>query len=297
MSQADELLDSLTDNGTSVHTAGSGEEEEHIVIGNDRFIIVPDSLKKIAVQFDHRVETVTFDCPRYWDNADMSKMKVYINYIRSDGLLGMYHASNVVVDEEDNQIMHFDWTITRNVTGIDGVITFLVCTKKTDKDGNEETHWNTELNTEMYVSSGLENDESIKNEHPDIITQLLYRMDAVEAIATPEAMQNYVTKYLSENDPAIKKQIEDDVKKYMLEHESAIPDAMRNYVREYLEEHPALFVIGPNDPGVGCLWFNTGESDTSEDNIVLKLTADSPNDGIYAEVEKDKITDYNFDIL
>ena len=55
--------------------------EEHIIIGRDRYITVPEGLKRIAVQYDHNVETVTFDCPRYWDEHDLSTMNIYINYI------------------------------------------------------------------------------------------------------------------------------------------------------------------------------------------------------------------------
>jgi hypothetical protein len=221
MSQADELL-----NGISTFTANP-EIEPHIVVGEDRFITVPDELKRIAVQYDHRVETVTFDCPRHWDGADMSKMKIYINYVRSDGLLGMYLATNVVAEGYNTNVMHFDWTLTRNVTGIDGVISFLVCVKKVDDDGNEEIHWNSELCNDMYVSSGLEGEETVRNEYPDIFTQMLQRMDEIEGwqndsqtmykntleqinktqilineinkIATPDAMQGYVSDWLSNN--------------------------------------------------------------------------------------------------
>ena len=46
--------------------------EPHIVIDSHRAITVPEQLKRIAVQFDHNFETVTFDCPRYWDGHDLS---------------------------------------------------------------------------------------------------------------------------------------------------------------------------------------------------------------------------------
>lgn len=174
MSLADDLLN-VSSNGVNSRLA-IVETEPHIVIGDDRFVTVPDELKRIAVQYDHRVETVTFDCPRYWDGYDMSKMKVYINYIRSDELLGMYLAENVIADQQLPNIMHFDWTLTRNVTGINGPIVFLVCVKRVDRDGNEEIHWNSEKCTDMYVSEGLEGDV-IQDLYPDIFTQMLQRMD------------------------------------------------------------------------------------------------------------------------
>ena len=155
-------------------------EEPHIVIGSDRKIIVPDKLKRIAVQFDHNIETVTFDCPRYWDGHDMSTMAVYINYMRSDSKPGSYKADNVRVDETDDTIMHFDWTITRNVSDVKGQLAVLVCVRNVDRDGNEQNHWNSELCKDMYVSEGMKCSESIVDLYPDVITQILTNLNIIE---------------------------------------------------------------------------------------------------------------------
>ena len=179
MSQADELLNSLAVDGISTFTADPSTEP-HIIIDSDRFITVPDQLKRIAVQYDHNIETVTFDCPRYWDGRDMSTMKAYINFRRPDKEIGSYIVDNIVVDESDNTIMHFDWTISGYVTEVSGPISFLVCIKMVDSDGNETNHWNSELNQEMYISAGLEAESYIEEQYPDIITQLLLRMDSTE---------------------------------------------------------------------------------------------------------------------
>jgi hypothetical protein len=104
--------------------------------------------------------------------------------------------------------MTFNWTITNNVTRTKGNITFLVCTKRTDADGNEKLHWNSELNKDLYVSEGLEATTSVISKYPDIITQLLTRMDEVEAIATIEAMQSYTDEWLEANHARILAEIE-----------------------------------------------------------------------------------------
>ena len=168
MSQAEELLTSL--NATELLSVES--EEPHIVIDDNRIITVPDKLKRLAVQYDHDIETVTFDCPRYWDDLDMSQMKIYINYLRSDTYTGTYKAQNITVDETDNTIMHFTWTVSKNVSMVFGKIVFLVCVRKTDESGNEVNHWNSELCKDCYVSEGLEVDgEELKELYPDIIDQ------------------------------------------------------------------------------------------------------------------------------
>ena len=172
MSQADELINGLSDEEFALYTANP-TEEQHIIVDENRIITVPSELKKIAVQYDHNIETVTFDCIRYWDGHDMSTMKVYINYTRSDKYTGCYLADNVRVDEADNSIMHFDWTISRNVTESVGTLTILVCIKMVDADGNEVNHWNSERNTDMTISQGMECGDIIVNKYPDVITYLL----------------------------------------------------------------------------------------------------------------------------
>ena len=163
MSQAETLLESLS-------TGNSGDLEPHIIIDKKRKVSVPDELKRIAVQHDHNIETVTFDCPRYWDGNDMSQSRICINYKRPDGILGSYVASNIIVDETDDTIMHFDWTISQDVTVKDGSLMFLVCIKKFDTNTGEEiNNWHSELNTEMCISKGLECDEIIDGSYSELV--------------------------------------------------------------------------------------------------------------------------------
>lgn len=170
MNEAEKLLNSLSDEDISLQLVNP-ETEPHIVIGDDRFISVPKELQRIAVQYDHDVETVTFDSPRYWDGLDMSTLRIYINYMRKDRYVACYKATDVVVDDTDSSIMHFNWTISRNVTEVKGELKFLVCIKKGDAEGYEVNHWNSELNNEMYISEGLEVEPSIFDPYPDIIAQ------------------------------------------------------------------------------------------------------------------------------
>lgn len=180
MSKAEELLNTLAITETT-NARLSTMDEPHLVIGPDRVITVPTELKRLAVQFDHNVETVTFDCPRYWDEHDMSQMHIYINYLRPDKESAMFKAQNIVVDETDPSVMHFDWTISRNASEVPGQLVFLVCIKKADEEGNEKTHWNSELCKTCYVSEGLEIDgEELKALYPDIIEQ--WYQEVVDAI-------------------------------------------------------------------------------------------------------------------
>lgn len=186
MSLGDELLNSISENTETV-------ESGNIIIGTDRFITVPESLKKIGVQYDHNIETVTFDCPRYWDGNDLSKMRVYVNYIRADGAIGSYLCDAATIDANNTDIMHFDWTISGNVTQVSGLLTFLVCIKMVDDEGNEANHWNSELNNDMYISAGLQCQEPIVFRHPDIISQLLLRADEIEYLLEVTEQEKILT--------------------------------------------------------------------------------------------------------
>ena len=179
MSQAEDLLNSIqADNEISLYTSDP-QTEGYIVVDSNRFITVPEELKRIAVANDHNIETVTFECPRYWDGHDLSLMHFYINYRSPDESLGCYVVNNVSIDENDSNIMHFDWTITRNVAKTEGKVIFLVCAKKIDENGNETLHWNSELCEDMYVSEGLECDEVLEEEYPDLYTQLIEMINNV----------------------------------------------------------------------------------------------------------------------
>lgn len=161
MSEATNLLNNAA---TGVRTAGSGVNEEHIVIGADRLITVPESLKKLGVQCDHNIETVTFDCPRYWDEHDMSEMDVFINVKRADGISFSTYCGKGTPDSSDNKLMHFDWLIPLGVTEVSGFLSFLVCIQELaiydpdDPDSKAEIirHWNSEICTDCYISPGLE---------------------------------------------------------------------------------------------------------------------------------------------
>lgn len=158
------------------------EREGHIIIDDDRRISVPAELQRIAVQYDHNIETVMFDCPRYWDGIDMSEMAVFINYMRNDGVKGSYMVDDVTIDEEDETIMHFTWTVSGHATQVIGELCFIVCIKKLDEAGTELIHWNTELNQDLYISEGLECNEQISDKFPDVITQMLLAIDTVKTV-------------------------------------------------------------------------------------------------------------------
>lgn len=182
MSKAEELINSLDNSGVMVLSADASTEP-HIVIGSDRAITVPDQLKRIAVQYDHNVETVIFDCPRYWDEHDMSEWTVYINYRRPDNKVGEYITAGVTVDNVDPSIMHFNWVVSKNVTRANGKITFNVCIQDAKEDGTVTHHWNSELCNDCYISEGFETNISDGSETISSGTLVYIGTDELTAIS------------------------------------------------------------------------------------------------------------------
>lgn len=172
---------------------------ENVVIKKDRTVTVPASEAKIGVQYDHNVNVITFDCPRYPDDdrsVDMSTMQIYINYMLPDKTLGSYLAENVKVDTNNPDTIHFNWKITRNVTQVKGALQALVCIKKVDTEGNELYHWNTDLIQSFHVGEGMECLETISSDYADVISQLLVNMNTV--VGEFEALSADVTARTSE---------------------------------------------------------------------------------------------------
>lgn len=201
MSEAEKLLEELTEGQVAPMTMNP-DTEPHIVIDSNRIISVPEELRKIAVQYDHKVETVTFDCPRYWDGLDMFGMRVYINYKRSDGAVGMSLPKDLTIDEADDNIMHFKWTLTRGATLSAGTLSFSVCIKKPTADGGEVNHWNSEVNTQMRVAPGLEYEEQKNPQHTELISDLIDRMEETELaveragiFVTTEQMNSFLAQF------------------------------------------------------------------------------------------------------
>lgn len=197
MSQSDEILES-----TPTTYMVDYEYEPHIIINDDRTITIPEELVHIAVRGDHNIETVTFDCPRYWDNHDLSAMKIQINYRRPDGRIDPYPVKNIRVDEVDDSQIHFDWTISGNVTEIKGNISFTVCAKLSDEEGNRELEWHSRMSHGLIIDDSLDcSGEELAKQYPDIIESISAQLDNLKNTGgvSNEQVANAVEAYMADH--------------------------------------------------------------------------------------------------
>lgn len=201
MATAEELLNSISKNQVSVLSEDDGI---FVIDGESRTITVPDSERLFGVEGDKDVERKYFQCPKIvGDNIDLSQHQIYVSYVftttENNTIFptignGLYHCEDVKVSGDN---ITFSWLLSGNVFANPGFIAFKVMAKKSE--GSElKTKWNTApaIGTVLLT---VPDGEEIAEEYPDIINQLLTKMESVEQIATPEAMQGYVNAYLEEN--------------------------------------------------------------------------------------------------
>lgn len=177
MSQAEALLNSLVPDETVSYSVDPASEP-HIVINRDKTVTIPEELKRILVQYEHNIETVTFDCPRYWDGHDLSDMAMRIVFERSDGHKEPHPVENLRVDETNPDMIHFEWTISKNTTLKSGNVRITICAKIANADGTPEREWHTIPNRDLFVNEGMDcSGDEIAELYPDVIDSILVEMD------------------------------------------------------------------------------------------------------------------------
>lgn len=182
-----------------------------------RSIHVPDSEKLFGVRQDMSVERKYFKCPRIvGDNIDLFEHYVFVNYIPSDQN-GKYESEKDVQGywckdlAVEGDFITFSWELTENVLRKAGYIAFAVYAKVSDEYGNLKTKWHTTIAIGNVLDTLPDGEEWI-TVYPDIVTQLLERMDEVEKIANPESMQRYVDDYFNRNPMMIDRELKDATK-------------------------------------------------------------------------------------
>mgnify|MGYP001086133436 CR=1 FL=1 len=165
-----------------------------------RVITVPASEKLFGVANDGNSERKHFRCPKIvGDNIDLSTMHLYINYQNANGQKYPYLVEDI---RTDGDYITYSWLIGPDVVAYKGQIKFIVCAKKGDGTIPE---WNTTI-AEGTVLEGLEATEEIVEKNPDIIEQILARLDRVTEIPQ-EKVASAVEEYMAKNPINIPKKL------------------------------------------------------------------------------------------
>ena len=181
MATAEELLNSVLKNEASVLSA---TDAVFVIDGESRTINVPDSERLFGVEGDKDVERKYFQCPKIvGDNIDLSQHQIYVSYAFTTtenstsfpDADGLYHCEDVEVSGDN---ITFSWLLSGNVFANPGFIAFKVMAKKSE--GEElKTKWNTAPAIGSVLLT-VPDGENIAEEYPDVINQILDRLDAIE---------------------------------------------------------------------------------------------------------------------
>ena len=240
-----------------------------VVIDNDlRTIIIPASITLLGVESDENVQTLHFQMPKTYKGLDLSEFAIRINYMNANNVGDKYAVDDNKISGEN---IVFTWTVGRVACMYKGNTKFIVCLKKKDASGNVLKEFNTSL-ASLPVLEGLETTEAVVAENPDIIEQILTRLDNVTEIPQ-EKVSSAVEEYMTKNPINVPKNLSDlkedaehrtvtDTEKQSWSNKS---DFSGNY--EDLQGKPTIPTVPTNLPNPNALTFTgavTGNYDGSK---------------------------------
>lgn len=183
----------------------NAEDNEVIVIDNDlRKITIPTSITLLGVELDENVRTLHFQMPKTYKGLDLSEFAIRINYMNANNVGDTYAVDDSEISGEN---IVFTWTVGRVACMYKGNTKFIVCLKKKDASGNVLKEFNTSL-ASLPVLEGLETTEAVAAENPDIIEQILTKIEKLTQIS-PEDIASAVSAYMKENPINVPKNLSD----------------------------------------------------------------------------------------
>lgn len=165
-----------------------------------RTITVPDTEKIFGVFSDGNTERKHFRCPKVvGDSIDLTTLHLYINYQNANGKKYPYLVEDVQADGtilRSRGLSARTWWLTKGRSS-------LSCAPKK----GTELEWNTTL-AEGTVLEGLEATDEVVERHPDIIEQILTRLDNVTEIPQ-DKVKSAVDQYMIANPINVPKKLSD----------------------------------------------------------------------------------------
>lgn len=155
----------------------TGENDVFAVDNNLRTVSIPESMSVLGVEHDDDVHRLYFQIPKMYGDTDLSDFDIRINYMNAAGDGDVYAVTDKEVSGDN---ITFSWLVGRHAFAQQGNVIFIVCLKQTDDEGNVIKEFNTTVSTLPPVLEGLETSELVVQENPDIIEQILQRLDDIE---------------------------------------------------------------------------------------------------------------------
>lgn len=194
-----------TEEALAAAQANDTGADEVITIDNDlRTIIIPASITLLGVVSDENVQTLHFQMPKTYKGLDLSEFDIRINYMNANNVGDLYAVAD---NEVSGDNIVFTWTVGRVACMYKGNTKFIICLKKKDVSGNVLKEFNTSL-ASLPVLEGLETTEAVVAENPDIIEQILTKIEKLTQIS-PEDIASAVSAYMEANPINVPKNLSD----------------------------------------------------------------------------------------
>ena len=132
-----------------------------------------ESSKKVTlIQGDHNSERFTFELPRFIEEHDMLECdRVEVHFVNGDNA-SLYLVKDMQIHPEDETKVAFSWLVSDESTQNVGRLEFQIRFCCTNEDGVDDYIWNTAKNTDISISDGMNNAESVVERYPAFLETL-----------------------------------------------------------------------------------------------------------------------------
>ena len=155
---------------------------------NTRVISIPATVGVLGVESDDDVKRLRFSVPRHYGEIDLYEFEININFENARGGGDFYPVDDKTVDGD---FLTFSWLVDRSAFAYAGEVTFNICFKKYDDEGNVVKELNT-TTASLQVLTGLETSREVVEQNPSAFDVVMFRLYAVEA-ATGNGQNGYYT--------------------------------------------------------------------------------------------------------
>lgn len=180
MATAEEILQTMADE--------TGDENVIEIDSDLRRINIPAEIKILGVENDKEVRRLKFRMPAMYGEFNLADFALRINYLNAQGNGDVYVVTDAL--KEDDRLS-FSWLVGESAAKYKGDVQFIVCAKLIGEEGEIVKEFNTTRAT-LKVLEGLEVDREIEENDPDLIEQILKRLDNLEKGGGGNAAGNYI---------------------------------------------------------------------------------------------------------
>ena len=138
-----------------------------------RAVAMPEGQRPVLIQYDHNSEHITFECDRFIEGHDLMLcdiVEVHYNNIGDSRHVsnGVYPVEDLQVSSADDSKIIFTWVVSQMATVYTGKLAFVVAFTCTD-EGDILYRWNTRVNDDLEILSGISNSEAVADTYADVL--------------------------------------------------------------------------------------------------------------------------------